>query len=66
MNRTLALILVLFTALGAMYSVAVPVFEASDEKWHYPMVKYVADNWALPVQVPGVETAWRQEGSQSV
>lgn len=64
MNRTLALILVLFTTLGAIYSAAVPVFEASDEKWHYPMVKYVADNWALPVQVPGVETAWRQEGSQ--
>jgi hypothetical protein len=64
LNRTLALILVIFTILGAIYSVAVPVFEASDEKWHYPMVKYVADNWALPVQVPGVETAWRQEGSQ--
>ena len=38
--------------------------EASDELWHYPMVKYLADHRALPVQEPGVETAWRQEGSQ--
>ena len=60
----LFLILVVFTALGVTYSVVVPPFEASDEKWHYPMVKYVADNGALPVQVPGVETPWRQEGSQ--
>jgi 4-amino-4-deoxy-L-arabinose transferase-like glycosyltransferase len=60
----LAAILTLFAALGVIYSVFVPPFEASDEKWHYPMVKYVADNWALPVQVPGVDTPWRQEGSQ--
>jgi hypothetical protein len=29
------------------------------------MVKYIADNWALPVQDPEVETPWRQEGSQA-
>jgi 4-amino-4-deoxy-L-arabinose transferase-like glycosyltransferase len=60
----LVLILAIFTALGVAYSVVVPPFEASDEKWHYPMVKYVADNWTLPVQIPDVETPWRQEGSQ--
>jgi hypothetical protein len=54
-----------FVLLGLTYSVVTPVFEASDEKWHYPMVKYIADNWSLPVQVPGVETPWRQEGSQA-
>ena len=63
-RTVLFLILAVFTALGVTYSVVVPPFEASDEKWHYPMVKYVADNGALPVQVPGVETPWRQEGSQ--
>lgn len=41
-----------------------PIMEASDELWHYPMVQYIADHWSLPVQEPGVETAWRQEGSQ--
>jgi hypothetical protein len=54
-----------FTLLGLIYSIVTPVFEASDEKWHYPMVKTIADNWALPVQEPGVETPWRQEGSQA-
>ncbi len=60
----LALILILFTALGATYSIVVPPFEASDELWHYPMVKYIADHWALPVQDPGNVGPWRQEGSQ--
>jgi len=64
MRKTLILILSLFVILGATYSVVVPPFEASDEKWHYPMVKQIADNGALPVQEPGVETLWRQEGSQ--
>jgi hypothetical protein len=55
-----------FTLLGLVYSVVTPAFEASDEKWHYPMVKTIADNWSLPVQEPGVETTpWRQEGSQA-
>lgn len=63
-KRILIIILLLFTLQGLIYSVVVPPFEASDEKWHYPMVKYIADHWALPVQVPGVETDWRQEGSQ--
>ncbi len=62
--RRPSLLLLLFVVLGVTYSVLVPPFEASDEKWHYPMVKYVADHWRLPVQEPGVETAWRQEGSQ--
>jgi hypothetical protein len=58
-------IVAIFVLLGFTYSVVTPVFEASDEKWHYPMVKYIADNWSLPVQEPGIETPWRQEGSQA-
>jgi 4-amino-4-deoxy-L-arabinose transferase-like glycosyltransferase len=58
-------IIAAFVLLGFTYSVVTPTFEASDEKWHYPMVKYIADNWSLPVQEPGVETPWRQEGSQA-
>jgi 4-amino-4-deoxy-L-arabinose transferase-like glycosyltransferase len=64
-ERTILIsILVLFGILGGVYSLVVPPFEASDELWHYPMVKYIADHWALPVQVAGIETPWRQEGSQ--
>ena len=58
-------ILAIFVLLGFTYSIVTPVFEASDEKWHYPMVKYIADHWALPVQDPEVVTPWRQEGSQA-
>ncbi|MGD8965948.1 MAG: DUF2142 domain-containing protein [Anaerolineae bacterium] len=65
MERTLLIaILVLFAALGTTYSLIVPPFEASDELWHYPMVKTIADNWSLPVQDPGDVGPWRQEGSQ--
>jgi len=63
-RRILVIILILFTALGAIYSVVVPPFEASDELWHYPMVKYIADHWDLPVQDPANVGPWRQEGSQ--
>ena len=60
-------LLVLFAALGVVYSVVVPVFEASDELWHYPMVEVIARTWQLPIQPlePGtVSGPWRQEGSQ--
>ena len=57
-------LLVLTMVLAGVYSFVTPVMEASDELWHYPMVKYIADHRALPVQVAGVETPWRQEGSQ--
>jgi 4-amino-4-deoxy-L-arabinose transferase-like glycosyltransferase len=64
----LALILAGFTVLATIYSIVTPLFEASDERWHYPMVKYVADHsFGLPVQRPGLsdaEAPWRQEGSQ--
>jgi 4-amino-4-deoxy-L-arabinose transferase-like glycosyltransferase len=64
----IALILVGFAVLATVYSVVTPLFEASDELWHYPMVKYVADHhFGLPVQHPGLsdaEAPWRQEGGQ--
>jgi len=60
----LAAILAAFVVLGVVYSVVVPPFEASDELWHYPMVKYIADHWDLPVQDPANVGPWRQEGSQ--
>ncbi|HIQ02514.1 MAG TPA: DUF2142 domain-containing protein, partial [Anaerolineales bacterium] len=63
-KTALAIILAAFVALGIVYSVVVPPFEASDELWHYPMVKYIADHWDLPVQDPNNVGPWRQEGSQ--
>jgi 4-amino-4-deoxy-L-arabinose transferase-like glycosyltransferase len=60
----LAGVLGLFLVLGVAYSIVVPPFEASDELWHYPMVKFIADHWDLPVQDPANVGPWRQEGSQ--
>ena len=58
------LLIALFVVLGILYSLVTPIFEASDELWHYPMVKQIADHWALPVQDPENPGPWRQEGSQ--
>ncbi len=59
------LILITYFLFALLYSFVTPLLEASDELWHYPMVQYIANNgFGLPVQQAGIETAWRQEGSQ--
>ncbi len=66
-RAALTAILVAFSVLGILSSVVVPIFEASDEVWHYPMVAHLARTWSLPVQPldPGVTSGpWRQEASQ--
>ncbi len=58
-------LLAAYIVLACLYSIATPIFEASDEQWHYPMVKYLADHaLALPVQDPANPGLWRQEGGQ--
>lgn len=64
-RRWLYLILASYVAVASIYSIVTPLFEASDELWHYPMVKYMADNGLqLPPQDPANPAPWRQEGSQ--
>jgi len=65
-KRWLAFILVLFILLGVTYALTTPIFEASDELWHYPMVRHLADGNPLPVQVfdPAQAGPWKQEASQ--
>lgn len=63
-HRLALLIASLFAVLGTIYSVVTPVFEASDEFLHYPLVEHLASGGSLPVQQPGVHTLWDQEGSQ--
>ena len=60
----LGLILAGYVILAVVYSITTPLFEASDELWHYPMVQTIAQTGQLPAQDPSVTTAWRQEGSQ--
>jgi 4-amino-4-deoxy-L-arabinose transferase-like glycosyltransferase len=64
-RRILYAILTAYVVIGVIYSVTTPLFEASDELWHYPMVKYMADyGLQLPPQDPANQGPWRQEGSQ--
>ncbi|MFQ5436201.1 MAG: hypothetical protein ACE5FD_15115, partial [Anaerolineae bacterium] len=48
------------------YALVTPVFEASDELWHYPMIRHLADGNPLPVQVfdPALAGPWKQQASQ--
>ncbi|MEO8609772.1 MAG: DUF2142 domain-containing protein [Chloroflexota bacterium] len=64
-RRILYLILAAYVILASIYSIITPIFEASDELWHYPMVKFLADhNLSPPPQDPTNPGPWRQEGSQ--
>src|SRR5258706_16274568 len=63
-NLPLVVILGAFVILSAIYAWATPPFEASDELWHFGMINTIADTGQLPVQHPGVKTAYEQEGSQ--
>ena len=65
-KRWIRLILALFVLLGLTYALTTPVFEASDELWHYPMIRHLADGNELPVQVfdPALAGPWKQEASQ--
>ncbi len=57
-------ILIAFLVLGATYSVVTPIFEASDELWHYPLVQWLSKGNPLPVQDPDDVGPWKQEASQ--
>jgi hypothetical protein len=63
-NRPLIVLLGAFFVLALIYAWATPIFEASDELWHFGVVNHIANTGELPVQVVGVETPWEQEGSQ--
>src|SRR5688500_7256814 len=56
-------LLLAYLVLAVIYSVVTPIFEVSDELWHYPMVQYLATNgFSLPS--PSPDALWRQEGGQ--
>ena len=64
-RRLLVLILALYVALGFTYALVTPAFEASDELWHYPMVRHLADGNPLPVQVTTIPQPPGQSRSRS-
>ena len=60
----MALIVIVFLVLGAVYSVTVPLWETPDEIHHLFFVKHLADGKGLPVQSEETRGLWEQEGSQ--
>jgi hypothetical protein len=58
------LLLLLYMVLALLHSAVNPLFESSDEMRHIGMAVRLARGEGLPVQRPGEETPWRQEGSQ--
>jgi hypothetical protein len=61
----LALILLLFLAMGFWYSMVVPPYETPDELYHYGFVRHLAQGNPLPVQSAESTGPWHQEGSQA-
>lgn len=61
---SLGLLALLYLTLACLYSAATPLFEAPDEVWHIAVGIHLAQGGGLPVQRPGEETPWQQEGSQ--
>jgi 4-amino-4-deoxy-L-arabinose transferase-like glycosyltransferase len=57
-------ILAAFLILGTIYSIVTPIFEASDELWHYPLVQWLSKGNPLPVQDAQRVGPWKQEASQ--
>lgn len=57
-------ILILFVILSTTYSIVTPIFEASDELWHYPLVQWLSKGNPLPVQDADNVGPWKQEASQ--
>ncbi len=66
-RRAAGIVLAAVFLLFLTYSLNTPLFEASDELWHYPLVQHIATTGNLPAQHPNqtdAEAPWRQEGSQ--
>ncbi|MBP7694363.1 MAG: glycosyltransferase family 39 protein, partial [Anaerolineales bacterium] len=63
-DRGLMVIVAAHLLLGAVYAWATPIFEAPDEGYHVAVTRWIAQGRGLPVQVPGVDTDYEQEGSQ--
>ncbi len=60
----IALVLILFLIVGSTFAVTTPLFEASDELWHYPVIWRLGRGQGLPVLDAHDPGPWRQEAGQ--
>src|SRR5438477_225671 len=54
-----------YILLATIYSIAVPIYEPPDERYHFAFVQYLIQTGELPVQDPSIKQPWNQEGSQA-
>lgn len=64
MNRLLLLILLAYLGITVGYNIAVPLFEAPDEHWHYFTVQYIQENGRLPIATTPHDPWTAQEAAQ--
>jgi len=55
-------LILVFLALGMIYTVTVPVFESPDEPWHFNYVRYVAQGRGLPSMRNNDSGAYQEVG----
>ncbi|HEY8741758.1 MAG TPA: glycosyltransferase family 39 protein, partial [Chloroflexota bacterium] len=60
----LALLLVGFVLCAATYSVAAPLWEASDESEHFQYIVYLLTQHRLPSRLPSIQPSGNNEGNQ--
>lgn len=63
-SRYLKLLLLAFLFLSLIYDQATPTFEASDEVWHYAVVRELTSGRGMPIWTAGEQTTFMQEGGQ--
>jgi len=63
-KRRRVVVLISFILLASAYSFITPIFETSDEVRHYPVIDYIADHKALPVQDPDRPNVWDWQAAQ--
>lgn len=61
----LAVIVMIFFALALVYNWASPLYENSDEFFHFPLIVHLSENGlSLPAQERGTRPDWAQQGNQ--
>ena len=55
-------LILIFLALGLIYTITVPVFESPDEPWHFNYVRYVAQGHGLPSMRNNDSGAYQEVG----
>jgi len=60
----LVCLLIVYLLVGAYYGMTIPPFESPDELHHLGYVVHLVREGRLPIQTPGVDTIYQQEGSQ--